>query len=106
MNTFFFESNLGTWKTIQTLYNAIHKNCYLNKSRIDIANNHLLNLQNSKILYKINQDRHLSIEYNYGDLNIVEKIWLVNSNVRLSISMIQKRNKCIFISFSSDIKLN
>nr|YP_009313281.1 Hypothetical protein ycf58 [Dichotomaria marginata]SCW21535.1 Hypothetical protein ycf58 [Dichotomaria marginata] len=136
----FFQSNIGKWKTLRTLYQSDGPTFYLDKSDIDIQfdnntdylikNNsiyqksqinlsklqskNLINISKRanpskqikyQMLYKFNNDRHISLEYNYGNLTILEKIWLVNSNLRLSISMIQKHNQCIFISFSSDIKI-
>jgi hypothetical protein len=52
-----------------------------------------------------NQCDHISLSSSIGQLESLEKLWFVNSNLRLGISIIKKYGKCIVISFTSDIKL-
>lgn len=49
---------------------------------------------------------HLTIESLKGDISIVEKIYFLNCNLRVIKSTIQRCNKCIGASFSSEIKIS
>lgn len=57
-------------------------------------------------LIYINSINHISLSHSIGKLKIFETVWFVNSNLRLSVSLIQKNNKYILTSFNSDIKIN
>nr|YP_009739154.1 chromophore lyase CpcS/CpeS-like protein [Palmaria decipiens]QIC19593.1 chromophore lyase CpcS/CpeS-like protein [Palmaria decipiens] len=48
---------------------------------------------------------HISVEHQQGALRALEKLWLVNPNLRLGITLIEKKNKCVAICFSSDIRI-
>nr|YP_009314920.1 Hypothetical protein ycf58 [Scinaia undulata]SCW23375.1 Hypothetical protein ycf58 [Scinaia undulata] len=145
----FFKSNIGTWKTLRTVYDPTGSKLYADKSTVniqidkellddskDLDKKYRLMIQNiisstAKILsnqsgknqiilqncetntiyscndlfWHCNTPDHLSVYYQCADLHIQEQIWLVNSNLRLSISTIQKHNRCLCVSFNSDIKI-
>nr|YP_009294247.1 chromophore lyase [Palmaria palmata]AOM67687.1 chromophore lyase [Palmaria palmata] len=48
---------------------------------------------------------HISVEHQKGGLRALEKLWLVNPNLRLVITLIEKKKKCVAICFSSDIRI-
>lgn len=64
-------------------------------------------LTNNKKLFYIHANNNFYISLKNVVNNIVnfETIWFVNSNLRLSVSLIEKSNKCIITSFSSDIRI-
>nr|QHO64189.1 Chromophore lyase [Lympha mucosa] len=53
-----------------------------------------------------NSVNYISLINQIGQLTIFEKVWFVNSNLRLSISLIKKKNKYLLTSFTSEIKIN
>nr|UEQ12118.1 phycobiliprotein lyase [Batrachospermum sp.] len=57
------------------------------------------------ILYS-NSVNYISLVNKIGILTIFERIWFVNPNLRLSISLIKKKNKYLLTSFTSEIKIN
>jgi hypothetical protein len=57
------------------------------------------------ILYS-NSVNYISLVNKIGSLTIFERIWFVNPNLRLSISLIKKKNKYLLTSFTSEIKIN
>jgi hypothetical protein len=63
------------------------------------------NIEHYYLIY-INSINYISLAHKIGKLKIFETVWFVNSNLRLSVSLIQKNNKCILTSFNSDIKIN
>nr|YP_009297755.1 chromophore lyase [Kumanoa americana]AOM67489.1 chromophore lyase [Kumanoa americana] len=60
-----------------------------------------------KLFYIHSHDSsYISLKTVANNIISFEKIWFVNSNLRLSISLIEKNNKCIMTSFSSDIRIS
>jgi CpeS-like protein len=57
------------------------------------------------ILYS-NSVNYISLVNRIGLLTIFERIWFVNPNLRLSISLIRKKNKYLLTSFTSEIKIS
>lgn len=55
--------------------------------------------------HHMNKSNHICIKTISGHLNSIEKLWLVNPNLRLGTSIIKKYNRCIAITFSSDIRI-
>jgi hypothetical protein len=130
----FLEMNLGRWITQRTIYLIKENSIQIHKSEIVVQKKTNIGtaeeyfsylskpiefdeLSQKKIkvfhpnniislLKYMNAFNHLSINNTFGDLNSIEKLWLVNPNLRLGISIIKKYDKCVGISFSSDIKLN
>jgi CpeS-like protein len=79
---------------IPSLYwnnNLIQKNNFKNTS---YSNTHINNID------------HLTLKTIHGELISFEKIWFVNPNLRLSIGLIEKHDKCLITSFTSDIRIN
>nr|YP_009312872.1 Hypothetical protein ycf58 [Helminthora furcellata]SCW21126.1 Hypothetical protein ycf58 [Helminthora furcellata]SCW23986.1 Hypothetical protein ycf58 [Helminthora furcellata] len=52
-----------------------------------------------------NKSNHTSFFYTIDNLELSGKSWFVNPNLRINIDRIYKNNKCICVSFSSDIKI-
>nr|YP_009315124.1 Hypothetical protein ycf58 [Titanophycus setchellii]SCW23579.1 Hypothetical protein ycf58 [Titanophycus setchellii] len=73
-------------------------NMYNHTSNVDIES-----LENW--MFCFNKANHISYKYNKNNLLIYEKSWFVNPNLRLNIDMIYKKDKCVGVSFSSDIKI-
>jgi CpeS-like protein len=76
------------------------QSCNISKIK-KIANN----IEHCYLIY-INSINYISLAHKIGKLKIFETVWFVNSNLRLSVSLVQKNNKCILTSFNSDIKIN
>lgn len=57
------------------------------------------------ILDHVNKHNHISIQNIYGNLNSIERLWLVNPNLRLGINIVKKQSQCVAITFISDIKM-
>ncbi len=72
---------------------------------IQSVEKNMIDLWNKLKIY-MNKLNYASIFHSVGDLNSSEKVWLVNSNLRLSFSIIKKTNQCVAISFSSDIRIS
>nr|YP_009315328.1 Hypothetical protein ycf58 [Yamadaella caenomyce]SCW23783.1 Hypothetical protein ycf58 [Yamadaella caenomyce] len=51
-----------------------------------------------------NKTNHIISTYKVNSLTVIDKTWLVNSNVRLSMTTIYKSNKCVCVSFGTDIR--
>nr|YP_010873159.1 hypothetical protein ycf58 [Nemalion vermiculare]WGV34415.1 hypothetical protein ycf58 [Nemalion vermiculare] len=74
-----------------------------NKSNISPE---IINIQEIYNLFSfLNKRNHLSTIYQVNNLTVFDKLWLVNPNLRLNVSLIYKSNTCISIAFSSDIKI-
>jgi len=74
----------------------------------DINENYKKKLEHKTInilSHYTNSKNHLSLKTNIGSLTNIEKVWFVNPNLRLGMSFIKKGNKCVAITFSSDIKI-
>nr|YP_009315735.1 Hypothetical protein ycf58 [Trichogloeopsis pedicellata]SCW24393.1 Hypothetical protein ycf58 [Trichogloeopsis pedicellata] len=69
--------------------------------------NNALHNQEQK-LYKwlgfVNKSNHIVYVYCINQLTIYEKCVFINPNLRIHINTIYKHNKCVCVSFSSDIK--
>ena len=76
------------------------QNCSISKIK-KVTNN----IEHYYLIY-INSVNYISLAHKIGQLKIFETVWFVNSNLRLSVSLIQKNNKCILTSFNSEIKIN
>lgn len=74
------------------------------KEEIQTATKTISDISNIIEIY-MNKVNHISVSHSIGNLNSLEKIWLVNPNLRLSFSVIKKTNQCVAISFSSDIRV-
>nr|YP_010988327.1 Chromophore lyase [Rhodochorton tenue]WOK79523.1 Chromophore lyase [Rhodochorton tenue] len=59
----------------------------------------------SEIIIYMNKLNYASVLHSAGRLSSSEKIWLINPNLRMSFSIIKKSNRCVAISFSSDIRI-
>jgi CpeS-like protein len=66
---------------------------------------HEKTIQYNFILY-CNSVNYISLVNRIGLLTIFERIWFVNPNLRLSISLIKKKNKYLLTSFTSEIKIS
>nr|YP_009314509.1 Hypothetical protein ycf58 [Liagoropsis maxima]SCW22763.1 Hypothetical protein ycf58 [Liagoropsis maxima] len=53
----------------------------------------------------LNKTNYFSSKYQIRNLTINDKVWLVNPNLRLNISIVYKSNQCVCIAFGSDIKI-
>nr|UEQ11920.1 chromophore lyase [Kumanoa mahlacensis] len=63
-------------------------------------------IHSKKLFYThANNNSYISVKNVVNNIVNFEKIWFVNSNLRLSVSLIEKNNKCIMTSFSSDIRI-
>nr|QUE30058.1 Ycf58 [Erythrocladia irregularis] len=47
----------------------------------------------------------LTLNLTNGEFEAEERIWFVNSNVKLTNSVIKRKKECILLSFSSEIKI-
>ena len=67
--------------------------------------NQALQQVNSFIFVKVSNS-HLCLISQVYDITILEKIYFLNTNVKLVKSITKKSNKCILTSFSSEIKIS
>nr|YP_009314098.1 Hypothetical protein ycf58 [Izziella formosana]SCW22352.1 Hypothetical protein ycf58 [Izziella formosana] len=76
--------------------------CGINQS--NISSTYYLQQINNWISF-LNKANHISHVYKTNKLTVFEQSWLVNPNLRLNINTIYKQDRCVCISFSSDIKI-
>jgi len=61
--------------------------------------------ESNNIYVYFNKMNYISVTNSLGQLNSLEKIWLINPNLRFSVSIVKKADVCVAISFSSDIRI-
>nr|YP_010471137.1 putative single-stranded DNA binding protein [Synarthrophyton patena]UVF62966.1 putative single-stranded DNA binding protein [Synarthrophyton patena] len=89
---------------INNFYKIFLHNNTINKVYI-LKLDYLGNIIN-KAFFKENNSQSLSINYKNGPFYITEITYLINYNLKIVKSLIKKNQKCIGISFSSEIKIN
>nr|SCW22966.1 Hypothetical protein ycf58 [Nemalion sp. H.1444] len=102
--------NLERKIRLSVIHNLVSNRCtdisyFLDHNEYNILtdNIHVQKLYNAFSF--LNKKNHLSSIYQVNDLTVFDKLWLVNPNLRLNISVIHKNDVCISIAFSSDIKI-
>nr|YP_009313895.1 Hypothetical protein ycf58 [Hommersandiophycus borowitzkae]SCW22149.1 Hypothetical protein ycf58 [Hommersandiophycus borowitzkae] len=115
---YIYKSNIYINTSLHEFHNTKRKEFYIDRknnistnltylsykpdSSQDISNNEFQKL--SSWSHFVNKANHISYSYKINNLLIYEKCFLINPNVRLHVNTVYKKNKCICVSFSSDIK--
>nr|YP_009313075.1 Hypothetical protein ycf58 [Dermonema virens]SCW21329.1 Hypothetical protein ycf58 [Dermonema virens] len=61
--------------------------------------------QLSNIFSFSNKINHISVTFKLNSLVVTETAWLISPTVRLQVTSIYKKNKCLSVSFCSAIKI-
>lgn len=88
----------------QQMYCVLIYNKMSNKSFI-LKLNSEFNLTNKCIIKNIDQN-YLHITSTMKNITVIEKIYFFHHNLKVTKSIIKKDNKCIGISFSSEIRIS
>lgn len=76
----------------------------INKGSI-LKLNHLGHIV-SRASFNYKNNQYLYINYQYDDFDIIERIYFINSNLKIIKSIITKNKICIGICFSSEIRID